>query len=140
MGSKESTDSITLSCLGKGHPPWCGTVSAQIRAWHRDPHITATLSLPTTQPVEQKLWPSHATTSKKPPTSHGTATLPQTLSLDLQVIQGQAGTRFVHGVIGDCDACNNDQEETWKHENWLGTQTPVPSLPGPGCEQDGFST
>lgn len=65
---------------------------------------------------------------------------PQTLSLDLQVIQGQAGARFVHGVIGDCDACNNNQEETWKHENWLGTQTLVPTLPGPGSEQDGFPT
>lgn len=59
---------------------------AQCRAWHRDPHVTATL--PTMQPVEEKPWPSPATTSKKPPTSHGTATLPQTLSLDLQVIQG----------------------------------------------------
>lgn len=111
---------------------------AQNRAWHRDPHITATLSLPTTQPVEQKPQLPPTITSKKPPTSHGTATLPQTLSLDLQVIQGQAGTCFVHRVIGDCDACNNDQEETWNHENWLGTQTPAHSLPSAGPEQMSF--
>lgn len=124
---------------GKGHPPWCGIVTVR-RAGHGTgtPTIAATLSLPIVQPVKQKPWPSPAITSKKPSTSHETATLPQTLYLDLQVIQGQAGTRFVHGVIGDCDACNNDQEETWKHENWLGMQTLVPSPPGPDSKQDGL--
>lgn len=131
MGSKEENrDLISLGYPGKGHPSWCGTVTVH-RAGHKDQHTTATWS-PATQPAGRSLGTTPQNHSEELPPHPRTATLPQTRSLDLQVIQGQAGARLVHGVVGDCDACRKAQEKTRECESELRTENLAPNLRGPG--------
>lgn len=110
------------------------------RAGHRDQHTTATWS-PAAQPAGRSLGTTPQNHSEELPPHPRTATLPQTRSLDLQVIQGQAGARLVHGVVGDCDACRKAQEKTRECESELTTENLAPNLRGPGsaCEE-GFPT
>lgn len=66
------------------------------------------------------------------------ATLPQTSSLDIQVIQGQAGTRLVHGMVGDGDACSKKKHKIVAILAQDRKCYPSPSLPGPSSQWEEF--
>jgi len=118
---QEEQGPVTLSCLGKSHPSRRGTAAVHRqgtaqgppRRHHPDPHA---------QPAGQKPQRSPANRGEELPPFHAMATLPQTHSPDLQIIQGQAGTRLVHWVVGDRDACRKAQEETQERESWPRTE------------------
>lgn len=53
--------------------------------------------------------------------------LPQLSLPHLQVIQGEASTGLVHGVVGDSDACTQKRQH-WAHAPSGSAAPPSPSL------------
>lgn len=92
------------------------------------PHSPLPCSLRGRSRCRGELPPLHRM-APQPPTSQ--------TSPDLQVIQGQAGARLVHGMVGDGDACRMAREETGKRESWLRTEDLAPSLPDSGSAREG---